>query len=171
MKEIKLDRFIAHKLVLAASMTLGEFAAMTNKKLDEALDPDMEGFMFQDDTNGVPSFKWSPSEVFLSASKPTEGMSFALAIECMKQGYRVRRDYWGDDRWITIVVQDEINFEYGSGEVETLPMASWIGMKQHNGNFSPFTPMGTDLLAEDWQIVDEPEADSQGVIEVPKLKL
>lgn len=99
---------------------------------------------------------WSPKEVFEEAYRPTNGMSFGLAIETAKKGFRIARTGWN-----------------GKGQyAELASCISYINAKkcfvnvEHRdiGN-KAFAFVGTsgvqigwlasqaDMLADDWKIV------------------
>ena len=110
---------------------------------------------------------WSPKAQFDAAYRPTTGMTFGLAIEALKSGQRVARAGWnGKGMWLSLScdgtreVQAENflsphNAEHASqigGKATVLPS---ITMKTATGEIlMGWLASQTDMLAEDWQIVE-----------------
>ena len=84
----------------------------------------------------------------------TERLSFGTAVEALKQGARVARAGWnGKGMWLGLV--DTGYYDVGCsvvGEINLL--LPWIGMKTADNKFVPWLASQTDVLAEDWQIVE-----------------
>lgn len=104
---------------------------------------------------------WSPKDVFDSAYRPIDSLTFGLAIEALKLGKKVARAGWnGKGMFIFLVPGStfKVNrapllgiFPEGT-EVNYRPH---IAMKGVDGSISEWTPAaGNDVLAEDWQIVE-----------------
>ena len=90
-------------------------------------------------------------------------MSFGSALTLLKDGHRVARSGWnGKGMWLVLVQpDDDANVPprptYAvSGIVDdaTNGCLPWIGMKTADNKFVPWLASQTDVLAEDWQIVD-----------------
>lgn len=80
----------------------------------------------------------------------SEGFSFSEALDLLKVGRKVARAGWnGKGMWLFVVpAEDWAGKDYlGRG---TLP---FIAMKTAQGNFVPWLASQTDLLAEDWFVV------------------
>ena len=89
--------------------------------------------------------------------------SFGDAVEILKKGARVAREGWnGKGMWLVLVYPDDDadvppQPTYGvAGIVEdaTNGCLPWIGMKTADNKFVPWLASQTDVLAEDWQIVE-----------------
>lgn len=84
---------------------------------------------------------------------------FGGAILLMKQGKRVARKGWnGKGMWLLLVRSNEWSTWAGSGSSSDVPNAHqlpWIGMKTADGGFVPWLASQTDILAEDWVVVQE----------------
>ena len=123
------------------------------------------------ETHGQPGYRivypdgytsWSPKTAFEEACRETSAMSFGLAIEAMKKGSRVARTWWdGKKMWIVLVKADNYIIyaaPHGDGqdtsEGECKELLPWIGMKTTDDHFVPWTASQTDMLADDWQIVE-----------------
>lgn len=85
------------------------------------------------------------------------GLKFGEAIETLKGGGRVARAGWnGKGMWLGLVQGHHYNVPKGSAMVfalgcEQLP---WIGMKTADNKFVPWLASQTDMLAEDWVVID-----------------
>jgi len=93
----------------------------------------------------------------------TERLSFGDAIAALKEGLRVERAGWnGKGMWLTMVhPDDDANVPprptyavAGIVDAATNGCLPWIGMKTADNKFVPWLASQTDVLAEDWQIVE-----------------
>ena len=94
---------------------------------------------------------------------PTTGLTFGSAIEALKSGKKVARAGWnGKGMWLELVlsIHDIPNtgtthlvyrLTAGDNGPTALP---WIGMKTADNKFVPWLASQTDMLAEDWMLVD-----------------
>lgn len=101
---------------------------------------------------------WSPVAAFDEAYRPCDAMTFGLAIEALKKGKRVARAGWnGKGMWLVLIQQASwhvnpvVNKEMKGFSLDALP---WIGMKTADEGFVPWLSSQTDMLAEDWMIVE-----------------
>ena len=100
---------------------------------------------------------WSPRAAFEEAYRPCEAMTFGLALEALKKGHRVARAGWnGKGMWLGLVQGYDYNPQEGRATAYALGCIKlpWIGMKTANGEFVPWLASQTDMLVEDWTIVD-----------------
>jgi len=73
-------------------------------------------------------------------------MRFGTALEQLKVGRRVARKGWnGKGMWLALQVPDEHS-------KMTLP---YIYMSTATGDLVPWLASQTDILAEDWGVIDE----------------
>jgi len=94
---------------------------------------------------------WSPKEVFEKAYRRTDAMTFGLAIEAMKQNHRVARKGWnGKGMWLRVVIPG------GDARKDDMGMTNlpYIEMKTADNKLVPWLASQTDMLAEDWGIVN-----------------
>lgn len=101
---------------------------------------------------------WSPKAVFEKAYRETTGLSFGLAIEAMKMGRAVAREGWnGKEMFLYYVpaneyaVTTEIARSYFG---DTVPYGAYIALKTMQGNVVPWLVSQTDMLTDDWYIVE-----------------
>jgi hypothetical protein len=148
-------QYIGVKLVGAAPMTREEFEALEGRNVGG--DIHGEGYMVTYE-NGYRA--WSPKEVFDAAYRETTGMTFGLAIEALKMGKKVARAGWNGKGMFLFLVPGStflVNRPpllgiYPEGtEINYCPH---IDMKTADGKVVPWLASQTDVLAEDWQIVD-----------------
>ena len=155
-----MQKFIGLKLVIAVAMTRLAYNDYRGWQLPEDEDGTDEGYLVEYLDGGKPNhpnhagyISWSPKEQFDRVHRPTDGMTFGLAIEALKHGERVARNGWnGKDMWLMLVptdLADKVAFQYAA--LDALP---WIGMKTADEKFVPWLASQTDMLAEDWMIVD-----------------
>lgn len=88
---------------------------------------------------------WSPRQVFEEAYQPMNALSFGHAIRVLKDGKRVARAGWnGKNMWLALQVPNEQS-------KMTLP---YIYMCTAQGDLVPWLASQTDVLADDWQLVE-----------------
>lgn len=97
---------------------------------------------------------WCPKEAFEEAYRPTDGMTFGLAIEAMKRGLKVARRGWnGKGIYLELQAPDEHS-------KMTLPYiyivtTGLITLNPHAPKGCvPWLASQTDMLADDWYIVE-----------------
>lgn len=94
-------------------------------------------------SDGYESF--SPLRAFEEAYKPSGAMNFGHALVALKEGLKLSRAGWnGKGMWLELQVPD-VNSKM------TLP---YIYMKTACGNLVPWLASQTDVLADDWGVVD-----------------
>ena len=83
-------------------------------------------------------------------------MNFGQAIEAFKQGKKVARTGWNGKGMFLLYVPSEkwgIIDKIGLG-IPKGNLLPWIGMKTADNKFVPWLARQTDMIAEDWEIVD-----------------
>lgn len=102
---------------------------------------------------------WSPKDVFETAYRATDGMNFGLAIEAAKMGKKIARDGWNGKGMFLYHVpaaayppSTEVAKEAFCGS--DVPYGAYIAMKTAQGNVVPWLASQTDMLADDWKIVE-----------------
>lgn len=92
---------------------------------------------------------WSAKDVFEGAYRPASGLTFGIAIEALKAGKRVKRTGWnGKDTWLVLrpgkesdEIPARIDFWAFNAQGERTMLPGWCANS-------------TDMLAEDWIIID-----------------
>ena len=105
--------------------------------------------------DGYESF--SPKQVFEEAYRPTDGLSFGLAIEAAKKGMKIARVGWnGKNQYVELATC--IGYKDPRGNV-TNPYHEAIGNKAlafvgTSGVQLGWLASQADMLADDWRIVE-----------------
>lgn len=163
---------IGTKLVTAQPMTRQQYNDYRGWTLPADEDGTDDGYLVEYQDGGKPNhakhdgyISWSPKAQFDAAYRPTTGMNFGLAIEALKQGKRVARAGWnGKGMWLMFIrgraVQihhqqfvpiNEHDHEWRDRVPKQLP---WIGMKTADNGFVPWLASQTDMLADDWGVIE-----------------
>lgn len=148
-----MKKYIGTKRIEAKSMTRGEYNNYRGWTIPENENPDDAGYLvkYSDDYES-----WSPAKQFDEAYRECDNMTFGLAVEALKKGLKVTRKGWnGKGMWLCL-----------AGGVAEAPMSNfilentvsgflpWIGMKTANDTFVPWLASQTDILSEDWMVVE-----------------
>ena len=83
-------------------------------------------------------------------------LTFGDAIKALKAGRKVARKGWNGKGMFLLYVPSEkwgILDKIGLG-IPKGNLLSWIGMKTADNKFVPWLASQTDILAEDWEIID-----------------
>lgn len=98
---------------------------------------------------------WSPKDVFEQSYKPNGSFSFGDAVELLKTGKRVARSGWnGKGMWLSYLDpyhNNQFSITEKNGAEGTF--SPYIGMKTADNKYIPWLASQTDMLAEDWGIV------------------
>ena len=162
--------YIGVKHINAKPMTRLEYNQLRGWELPSDENGSDKGFLVEYIDGGKanhPDFSgyisWSPKDVFERAYRPVDAMTFGVAIEALKSGKKVARAGWnGKGMWLELVlsINDIPNIgtthpvyrlTAGDNGPTALP---WIGMKTADNKFVPWLASQTDMLADDWQIVE-----------------
>ena len=95
---------------------------------------------------------WSPKAVFEEAYRSISdgAMTFGLAIESLKKGYKVARAGWnGKGMFLGLVAGYDYNPKAEDAMIGVLGCEKlhWIGMKTADNKFVPWLASQTDVLA------------------------
>jgi len=155
-----MNKFIGTKLINAVAMTRLAYNEFRGWQLPEDENGADEGYLVEYCDGGKANTEqyagyvsWSPKEVFENAYRSVEGLSFGTAIEALKLGKKVARAGWnGKGMWLFLVPAEDWNTDVENPtDAHPLP---WIGMKTADNKFVPWLASQTDVLAEDWTIVE-----------------
>lgn len=106
---------------------------------------------------------WCPKRVFEEAYRPTDGMTFGLAIEAMKKGLKVARRGWnGKGMWVIyrtgypdgIACNKNTADSMGIPEGTVVKIRPYLQMKCADGTYQMWLASQSDILADDWFIVE-----------------
>jgi hypothetical protein len=161
-----MKQFIGVKLIHAEPMTRLAYNKLRGWELPADENGDDEGFLVEYMDGGksnVPGYvgyvSWSPKDVFERAYFPTDGMTFGLAVEAMKMGYKVTREGWnGKGMFLYYVGADYYLAKTDAaksfyGENSMVPYRAYIAMKTVTNEVVPWVASQSDILETDWMIV------------------
>ena len=103
---------------------------------------------------------WSPKDVFEEAYRPTDCMNFGLAIEAAKKGAKITRRGWnGKGMFLYYVPEGRYPARTDAAksiatEDGKVDYGAYIAMKTAQGNVVPWLASQTDILADDWEVVE-----------------
>lgn len=111
---------------------------------------------------------WSPKDVFEAAYQPIDAMSFGHALAALKEGHKVARAGWnGKGMWIALTPGSTFPAEKAKdghaakhradeiGHEGEITLGAHIDMRAADGTLVVgWLASQTDMLADDWQIVD-----------------
>ena len=92
-------------------------------------------------------------------------LGFERALESVKHGHKIAREGWNGKGMYLVYVRgsggdDGPNITWGDYQVnenlidEQIECLPWIGLKTVDNKFVPWLASQTDLLAEDWALVE-----------------
>ena len=106
---------------------------------------------------------WSPKGVFEEAYRPIDAMNFGLAIEAAKMGYRIARHGW-NGKGMSVAYQKgypegipcnkNTAEAWGMEEGELFKCRPYLQFRCADGSFQMWVASQSDILAEDWYIVE-----------------
>ena len=154
------QKYIGTKLINAEPMTRAEYNVFRGWELPADENGADKGYLVEYLDGGKPNttthagyVSWSPKEQFDNAYRKTTGMPFGLAVEAVKKGKKIARAGWnGKGMWLKRVSKGY--FDIGCSVVEGADLLPFIGMKTADNCFVPWLASQTDVLADDWCVVD-----------------
>jgi hypothetical protein len=165
-EESEMKQYIGVKLINAKPMTRAEYNAFRGWELPADENGADEGFLVEyvdggkaNTTDYAGYVSWSPKDVFARAYQLTDGMTFGMAVEAMKQGFKVARDGWNGKGMFVYYVQ--ANYYQATspaaksfyGDNSMVPYRAYIAMKTVDNDVVPWVASQSDILANDWNIV------------------
>ena len=153
-----MQNFIGTKIISAKPMTLLDAKELLNRDIGYyGLETD-DGYLVEY-PDGYQS--WSPGYAFEPAYRLCTGMSFGLAVEALKLGKKVCRAGWnGNGMWLVYVDGDvyevarDVLISIEAPDRKNSNFLPWIGMKTADNKFVPWVASQTDVLADDWMLVE-----------------
>lgn len=106
---------------------------------------------------------WSPKEVFEAAYRRTDGMNFGLAIEAAKMGKRIARRGWNGKNMSVayqkgypdgIPCNENTARAWGMEVGELFKCRPYLQLRCADGSFQMWVASQSDILADDWYIVE-----------------
>lgn len=161
----KNDLRIGTKLVLVTAMTRLDYNIYRGWELPENEDGSDKGQLVEDIDGGESNhsehegyISWSPQDVFDAAYKASGEMTFGMAIEAAKRGYKVARTGWSGSGMFAYIVPansypaqtEAIKDEFAD---DMIPYREYWALKTAQNDVATWSPSGSDSLASDWGIV------------------
>lgn len=161
-----MKKYIGTKLINAQPMTRQAYNDLRNWVLPADEDGSDNGYLVEYIDGGKanhPDYEgyisWSPADVFDRAYKPTENMTFGMAVEALKAGQMVARKGWNGKAMFLFLVPGStfhVNRPPLLGiypEGTEINYHAHIDMKTATGEVVPWLASQTDVLANDWEVV------------------
>ena len=163
-----MKQYIGVKIIKAKPGTMAEAQAIKShfpsKMIKDSIqDKEPDGYIVEYADGYI---SWSPKDVFEEAYRPCDNMTFGLAIEAMKKGKKVARKGW-NGKGMFIYIQDgnrvfthnlradAIRDYCMSRVIQHVDINPHIDMKAADGSLViGWLASQTDMLAEDWYIVE-----------------
>ena len=148
-----MKQYIGTKMIHARPMKRGAYNEYRGWSVPADENPADDGYLIRY-PDGYES--WSPKKVFEEAYRPTDGMSFGLAIEAAKMGEKIARAGWnGKNQYVELATK----ICYTLNDKIVVCNHDAIGNKALAFVGTSGVQMGwlasqADMLAEDWVIVE-----------------
>jgi len=136
-----MQKYIGVKIIEAEPMTKERFEAYKTKT--DVMDARAMGTAGYKVVYPDGYESWSPKDVFEEAYRPTDGMTFGLALEAAKKGMGMRLPQWQTD----VVIMAQYPDEHSKMTAPYLYVESRFGRV-------PWKETMIELFAENWVVVD-----------------
>lgn len=152
-----MDKYIGTKELKAKKMTLGDYNRHRGWTIPENEDPTREGYLVEYEDGYL---SWSPKETFEKSYRTSCEMNFGHALFCLKNGKKVSRTGWNGKGMFVFLVNGSkflVNRAPLLGiypEGTEINYHAHVDMKTADGQIVPWLCSQTDMLAEDWGIVE-----------------
>ena len=149
-----MKKYVGTKQIEARPMTRGEYNIYRGWQIPADEDPNDKGYLVKY-SDGYES--WSPEKQFDEAYRPCDNMTFGIAIEMIKRGFKVARKGWnGKKQYIQLATAisyksidvDVVNCEHESIGNKAIAFVGTSGVQMG------WLASQADMLAEDWVIVE-----------------
>lgn len=145
-------KYLGVKIVSAVPMTKHAVADLKGAPCSE---PDEDGYKV---TYGDGYTSWSPRKAFEDAYRPVNNLTFGLAVEALKKGMKVARAGW-NGKGMYLLHYSPVKEMPAAADgfavgYDVHPLLPFILMKTADSMFVPWLASQTDILAEDWVIVE-----------------
>lgn len=180
LKEITPVNLFGSRFVLGYTMTRLQYNSLRGLDLPSDENGDDEGFMIENLINAKPNtdfsegyISWSTKEQVFLEFRETDNFPFGVAIEALKMGHKVQRSGWnGKDMYLVILDPARDNLMTLSVSCieakRELALQPFIVMKTVDNTYVPWLASQTDMLSDDWRIVNfiqtEPEVKEENII-------
>ena len=157
------QEYIGTKLINAEPMTRAEYNVFRGWELPADENGADEGYLVEYLDGGKPNttthagyVSWSPKKQFDNAYRKITNMPFGLAVEAAKNGKKVARAGWNGKGMFLIYIFPYINDQFTVIEKDGIvgTLAPYIAMKTADNQLVPWLASQTDILANDWHIIE-----------------
>lgn len=161
-----MQQYIGTKIISSTPMNRAAYNEYRGWALPANEDGTDEGYLVEYQDGGKPNdarhtgyISWSPKAQHDAAYRPCDAMTFGLAVEALKKGLNVARAGWnGKGMWLFLIQgSNDIAKLHGYGFGEYLGEPTFrdaIFMRTTDNQLVPWTASQTDVLAEDWTLVE-----------------
>jgi hypothetical protein len=151
-----MPKYIGTKVVQAKPMPLKDAQYVLGREIKPATDEEDGYLVVYND--GYRS--WSPKSVFEEAYHVLSAMNFGNAISVLKSGFPVRRANWSGNKFLYFVPSASYSAMTDiaksiADEDGMVLYKPYIAIRCEDGSVGIYTPTQCDVLAEDWEIVEE----------------
>lgn len=151
--------YIGTKVVLAAPMTRQRYNDYRGWTLPDDEDGSDEGYLVEYADGGQTNhpdhegyISWSPAGVFDKSYTTADGaMSFSRALHAVKAGVRIARVGWNGKGMYLFYVENWACIT--ETKDEDYPRLPFIAIKTADDHIVPWPASQTDILADDWCVV------------------
>lgn len=149
-----MKKYIGTKVIEATPMTRGEYNKYRGWTIPADENPDDDGYLVKYSDSYV---SWSPVSAFDEVYSPMDGLTFGLAIEAAKKGYKIARKGWnGKGQHVELACC--ISYKAPDGALVNAEHEA-IGNKALAFCGTSGVQMGwlasqADMLADDWLVLE-----------------
>lgn len=152
-------KYVGTKQIEARPMTRGAYNYYRGWPIPSDEDPNDNGYLIKY-SDGYEH--WSPEKQFDETYRPCDNMTFGIALEMLKKGFRVARKGW-NGKGMFVVFQKgypdgipcnkQTAEAWGISEGDLFKCNPYLQIRCVDGSHSMWVPSINDCLAEDWIIV------------------
>lgn len=145
-------KYVGTKQVEAREMTRGEYNIYRGWKIPDNENPTDAGYLVRYSDGYI---SWSPKKQFDEAYRECNHMTFGIAVELLKQGKKVARSGW-NGKGMYLFKSPKLGcqmYEQFTGK-SINDIQEFIVMKAADDTLVPWLASQTDVLAEDWVLVE-----------------
>lgn len=153
-------KYVGTKKIEARPMTRGAYNYYRGWPIPSDEDPNDNGYLIKY-SDGYEH--WSPEKQFDETYRPCDNMTFGIALEMLKKGFRVARKGW-NGKGMFVVFQKgypdgipcnkQTAEAWGISEGDLFKCNPYLQIRCVDGSHSMWVPSINDCLAEDWVIVE-----------------
>lgn len=163
-----MEKYIGTKCINAKPMTRQEYNDFRGWTLPADENGADEGFLVEYVDGGKANtaeyagyVSWSPKDVFEKAYHSFSKLDFGGAVVALRNGHKVAREGWnGKGMFLSYVGARSYDVGISAMHVDPYHLEDrpaylpWIGIKTADNKFVPWLASQTDVLADDWTVVD-----------------